>query len=173
MNNITYEHIAPLVNHHETRGQQVLVIFTCPNTGTQVQSSARVSKERNLSNTVASSAQRSISYGIQNVLSHAIRDIFGYNIFGRVASDVARQTVRQVSSLQNNQLSKTDIQRGIVLAFESVNTKFMWDGNRYVLAQDSKQSISLFSQQISSFPIDNSYDKKITMLAFEIGCSQN
>ena len=77
MKNITYENIAPLVHHQETRGRQVLVIFSCPLSGTQIQSSARVVKERNLSNTLSSSAQRSISYGIQNAVSHVIRDIFG------------------------------------------------------------------------------------------------
>ena len=48
----------PLVTHlYETRGRQVLVKFTCPVSGTEVQSSAHVRKEQSMSNTIANNAQ--------------------------------------------------------------------------------------------------------------------
>ena len=53
---------------------------------------------------------RSISYGIQNTVSQVVRDVFGYNLFGRVAGDIARQTVRQVTTQSSNQLSTSEVQ---------------------------------------------------------------
>ena len=161
MKNISYEQIAPLISHYETRGSQVLAIFTCPVSGTQVQSSAHVRQKQSLSNNISNSAQRSISYGIQNTVSQVIRDLFGYNLFGRVAGDIARQTVQHVTTQTNNQLSRSETQEGIVEAFQKVQSKFTWDGTRFISSTEAATYISLFTQQLTSFPIKNSYDKRI------------
>ncbi len=161
MKNLSYEQIAPLVTHHETRGRQVLVKFTCPISGTEFQSSAHVRKEQSMSNTIANNAQRSISYGIQNAVSQVVRDVFGYNLFGRVAGDIARQTVRQVTTQSSNQLSTSEVQKGIIAAFESVYSKFTWDGTRYISSQEAITHIPLFTQQLTAFPITKPYDKRV------------
>jgi hypothetical protein len=161
MKNISYEQIAPLVTHHEIRGRQVLVKFTCPVSGMEIQSSAHVHKEQSMSNSITNSAQRSIAYGIQNAVSQVVRDVFGYNLFGRVAGDVARQTVRQVTSHTTNKLSSQEVQKGILASFESVYSKFTWDGTRYISAQQGPTHIPLFTQQLIAFPIVNQYDKRV------------
>ena len=161
MKQISYDQVAPLVSHHETRGRQVLVMFTCPVSGTQIQSSAHVQQQRSLSNNISNSAQRSISYGIQNTVSQVIRDLFGYNLFGRVAGDIARQTVQHVTTQTSNQLSRSEVQEGIIAAFQKIQSKFTWDGSRFISTQEASSYISLFTQQLTSFPIQKNYDKRI------------
>ena len=161
MTQISYDQIAPLVSHHEIRGRQILAMFTCPVSGTQIQSSAHIQQKQSLSNSISNSAQRSVSYGIQNTVSQVIRDLFGYNLFGRIAGDVARQTVQHVTTQTSNQLSKSEVQEGIVIAFQKIQSKFTWDGTRFISTQEASSYISMFTQQLSSSPIQNAYDKRI------------
>jgi len=102
-------------------------------------------------------------YAAQNAISQAIRSVFGYNVFGRVASDVARQTVYSAATNQNNSLSGAEQQQAIVKAFESVSSRFAWDPKRnsFISASAIQDALSPFDLQLQRAPIQHQYDRMI------------
>ena len=160
---ITYDNIAPLIQNVQVQGRTVQVLFVCPVSQTQVQARYNVPIDNGMGARIQQTAQRSFMYAAQNALSSVIRDVFGYNLFGRVASDVARQTVSSAASNQNRNLSAAEQQNGVIKAFESVSSRFAWDPNRnsFISASALKDALSPFELQLQQAPIQHQYDRMI------------
>ena len=154
---ITYDSIAPLIQDVQTQGRSVLVLFVCPVSQAQVK--ARYNMPRNYSATsrIQQTAQRSFMYAAQNALSQAIRSVFGYNVFGRVASDVARQTMYSAANSQRNSLSAAEQQQAIVKdwCFLSV---CMGPKETLYLRRSHPDGLP-FDLQLQNGPVQHQYDR--------------
>ena len=102
-------------------------------------------------------------YAAQNAISHVIRNVFGYNLFGRAAGDVARQTMYAATSITHNSLSENEKQQAILSAFQSVSNQFTWDSNnsRWISGQAVQSVLSGFEQQQSQHPVQHPYDLQV------------
>lgn len=160
---LNYDVIAPLVQNVQAQGRTVQVVFACPVSQTQVRARHRMPVNNSVGSRIQKSAQRSFMYAAQNALSQVIRNMFGYNILGRVASDVTRQTMHSTMNNHNQNLSAAEQKEAIVQAFQTVSSKFAWDGRRntFVSASALQDALSPFDLQLQKAPIQHNYDKMI------------
>ena len=105
MSQYSMQFIEPLITNIQESGRTVQVIFQCPISGHQVSSRASAQRSNSLGDQVKKSTERSILYAVQRALGQVIRDVFGHNTIGRMASDITRQTVYSASSQMMNGLS--------------------------------------------------------------------
>ena len=163
MQQVTYDSIAPLIQDVQTQGRSVLVLFVCPVSQAQIKARYNMPRNHSATSRIQQTAQRSFMYAAQNALSQAIRSVFGYNVFGRVASDVARQTMYSATNSQRNSLSAAEQQQAIIKAFESVSSRFAWDPKRnsFISASAIQDALSPFDLQLQSGPIQHQYDRMI------------
>ncbi len=160
----THDNIAPLITDLQTTGRTVRVTFRCPVSGQSVSSSHAVPRTSNTSSRLAQTAKRSLMYSLQSTISSAIREVFGYNLVGRVASDVARQAVYSAAQTPSqNTLSSAEQQEAVLAAFAKVSSRFIWDSARghWISAQAAKTLLSPFEQQLSASPISSGYDRAV------------
>ena len=112
---------------------------------------------------IQQSAQRSFMYAAQNALSQVIRNMFGYNVFGRVASDVTRQTMYATMNNSNRNLSAAEQQQAVIQAFKAYHRNL--HGTRveihlYLHLRYKRRCLhSIFNFQQA--PITHNYDKMI------------
>jgi tellurite resistance protein len=160
---ITYDIIAPLIQNVQAQGRTVNVLFVCPVSQAQVQARHNVPINNSMGSRIQKNAQRSFMYAAQNAIAQTIRSVFGYNVFGRMASDVARQTMYSASSNQNRNLSAGEQQEAVIQAFQTVSARFAWDPKRnsFVSATALKDALSLFDLQLQQAPIQHSYDRMV------------
>lgn len=163
MNPMSYDAIAPLIIDLNTQGRSVNVIFQCPISGEKTSARQHVTQQRTMGSQIQQSVQRNTMYAVQNMLSQVIRSVFGYNLLGRVASDVTRQTVYSADNAMRNSLSKSEREQAVVDAFQSVIRKFTWDkaNNRWISAKAAQDTLSPFEQQQQQFPVQHPYDLQI------------
>ena len=163
MSQISYESIAPLIQDLQVRGRTVNVLFVCPVSQERVQARHNMPRNNTATSNIARSAQRSAMYAAQNAVSQVIRNVFGYNLFGRVASDVARQTVYAASNNNQNSLSAKEQKQAVLQAFQSVSSRFAWDAKqqRWLSTSALKETLSPFELQLQRAPITHPYDKGI------------
>ena len=163
MDPTSYSAIEPLISDLKVQGRTINIMFQCPLSQETVSARQHVNKSRTMGSQVKQSAQRSAMYAAQNMLSQVIREVFGYNLFGRVASDVTRKTVHSANSALSNSLSKAEKEQAIVDAFQSVSRKFTWDkaNNRWISAKVVQEALSPFEAQQQQFPISHPYDLQI------------
>jgi hypothetical protein len=154
-----YAQIQPLIANCEVNNRTVRVVFQCPVTGEQTTASHSLRRQAGISNTV----QRSVLYGIQNALSQTIRSMFGYNIFGRIAGDVARQGLSSAQRNMQNTLSQGEQQQAVLAAFQSVASRFYFDPQRntWVSKAAEKELFSPFDLQLNNSPVRHNYDRQL------------
>ncbi|MEL6347363.1 MAG: hypothetical protein AAFV53_29885 [Myxococcota bacterium] len=160
----TYENIAPLIADVQESGRSVRVSFRCPVSNKTVQSSFSMPRDNSTSSRMMDQAKRSMMYSLQSSVSQAIRSVFGYNMVGRVAGDVARQAMYSAASSSNqNTLSRSETQQAILEAFKRVSNQFIWDNSRghWVSASAAKDLMSPFERQLAEAPIQHNYDRQI------------
>ena len=160
---LNYDAIAPLIQNVQAQGRTVQVVFMCPVSQKQVRARHSMPVNNSVGSRIQQSAQRSFMYAAQNALSQVIRNIFGYNVFGRVASDVTRQTMYATMNNSNRNLSAAEQQQAVVQAFQSVSSQFAWDARRntFVSAAALQEALSPFDLQLQQAPIVHNYDKMI------------
>ena len=163
MNQYSMQFIEPLIANIQESGRTVQVVFQCPISGHQVSSRASVQRSNSLSNQVKKSTERSILYAVQRAIGQAIRDAFGHNTFGRMASDITRQTVYSASSQMMNGLSKQEKESTIIEAFKKVERQFTWNADRKQWLSSSAigELLSDFDQQKQKHPVVHPYDIQV------------
>lgn len=163
MNPMSYQAITPLIVDLNVQGRSVNVVFQCPLSGEKKSARQHVSQKRTMGSQIQKSVQRNTMYAVQNMLSQVIRSVFGYNMIGRVASDVTRQTVYSANNAVRNSLSKSEKEQAVINAFQSVSRQFTWDkaNQRWISAKVAKDSLSPFEQQQQQFPVSHPYDLQI------------
>ena len=151
----TQENIAPIIADLQSSGRSVRVVFRCPVSGDQVNASHSVTGRPAASSQMMNSAKRSMMYSLQSAVSTAIRDVFGYNMVGRVASDVARSAVRSATqNTSSNSLSASEQRAAALEAFKKVSSRFVWDSNRghWISAKAAQELLSPFERQLGEHP---------------------
>ena len=163
MNPHSFDAINPLIANLQEQGRTVHVTFQCPITQKQVSARHYASKDTSMSSRMQDTVSRSAMYSIQNAIGRAIRDIFGYNMFGRIASDLARQTVNHTSNNVRNSLSQKEKEQAILQAFQSVSKQFAWDNKnmRWIAANAIQDVLSGFDLQRQQHPVSHPYDLQI------------
>ena len=152
----TQENISPLIADLQASGRSVRVVFRCPVSGDQVNASHSVSGQPAASSQMMNTAKRSMMYSLQSAVSSAIRDVFGYNMVGRVASDVARSAVRSATqNTSRNTLSASEQRDAALEAFKKVSNRFVWDNSRghWISAKAAQDLLSPSSSQCTSRPL--------------------
>ena len=161
----THDNIAPLIADLQTSGRSVRVVFRCPVSGEQINSSHSVRGQAAASSQIMNTAKRSMMYSLQSTVSRAIRDVFGYNnMVGRVASDVARSAVHSAARTSTrNTLSSSEQREATLEAFKKVSSRFVWDTSRghWISARAAKDLLSPFEQQLSEHPVSHNYDRAV------------
>ena len=111
------------------------MVFQCPISGHQVSSRASAQRNTSLGDQVKKSTERSVLSAVQRALSQAIREVFGHNTFGRMASsDITRQTVYTASSKMMNGLSRQEKEHAIIEAFKKVERQFYLERRSQTMA---------------------------------------
>jgi hypothetical protein len=102
-------------------------------------------------------------YAVQRALSEVIRDVFGNNTLGRVASDITRQTVSSASSKVINGLSRQEKDDTILAAFKKIEDQFSWneDKGMWIASTVVEEIFSDFEKQRQHHPIVHPYDIQI------------
>ena len=160
----THDNIAPLIADLKSSGRSVRVVFRCPVSGDQVNANHSVPGQAAASSQMMNTAKRSMMYGLQSAVSTAIRDVFGYNMVSRVASDVARSAVRSASQNTNrNSLSASEERDATLEAFKKVSSRFVWDSGRghWISAKSAKELLSGFERQLGEHPVSHNYDRAV------------
>ena len=163
MSQITYATISPLIFDVQTQGRRIKVVFQCPVSKEQVAASHHQRKANDMTSRVKRSAQQSLMYSAQRAISSLMRGLFGSNMLGRTMSSVAYQTMSSTTRHHRNNLSQSEIDSGVVEAFHTVSSRFVWDKtrNQWLSANAMKEFLSPFQRQFNSAPITHSYDQKI------------
>ena len=159
----TYESLSSIIADVKNNGRSVQVRFVCPVSQKQVQARYTMPTNNSMGARAQQTAQRSFMYAAQNAVSQVLRNVFGYNLFGRVASDVARQTMHTAASNSSRSLSAAEQKEAVVQAFLTVSSQFAWDGKRssWISASALKDALSPFDLQLQEHPITHQYDRMI------------
>lgn len=156
MTQIEYPQIESLIADQEVQGTSVQVTFRCPETSVEVAANASIKK----SATITADASRKVKKGLWNSLrrsvASAITDALGSGTAGRVARDVAGSAMSQQAN--KTAFSKTEIQDAIVTAFQSVQSKFEWSGDKWI---GLKEPTTAFARRLKDAPIEERYDRGI------------
>lgn len=163
MNRYSMQFIEPLIANSQESGRSIQVVFQCPVSGHQVSSRASAQRGTSLGSQVKKRTERSILYAVQRALGQAIRDIFGHNTFGRIASDITRQTVYSASSQMMNGLSRQEKETAIIEAFKKVERQFTWyeDQRQWLSSSAAENILSNFDQQKQNHPVVHPYDIQV------------
>lgn len=158
-----FTHIEPLIVNLQEQGRSVQVMFQCPMTGHQFSGRASAARDHSLGSKVKKNTQQSLLYAAQRALSQVLREVFGHNSLGRMASDVTRRTMYSASSQMMNGLSTKEKEQAIVKAFQSVRQNFMWDENhmRWISKQGHSETVSGFDKQRQEHAISHPYDLQV------------
>ncbi len=126
---IDYRQIAPLVAQQQLTGNRMDVVFQCPVSGKQVQSSATV--RQGMAGRAASSFKRNAMWSLRSSLFSAVRSVLGHGIVGRTASGVLSEaTMGTRTGGSATHYSSGDRQAAIVEAYLRVQNEFVWDSAR-------------------------------------------
>ena len=163
MHTPTYESLASIIGDVHVSGRSVQVRFICPVSQKQVQARYNMPMNNSIGARAQQTAQRSFMYAAQNAVSQVLRNVFGYNLFGRVASDVARQTMYSAASNSSRSLSASEQKEAVVRAFQTVSSQFAWDNNRgsWIAASALQDALSPFDLQLQQHPIAHQYDRMV------------
>ncbi len=156
----SYEKIEPLVASSEQRSTTMNVVFQCPVTGTEVQSSASI--RQGTASRAKSSVKRSLWYSLRSSISYAVRSMVGGGMAGSMAGSAVSGATSRASG-GGYSFSEEEKQAAIVDAFGRVAQKFIWDAgsNRYVSAAHLKDLQSEFSQIIASTELSQKWDRAV------------
>jgi len=160
----THDNIAPLIADLSSSGRSVRVVFRCPVSGDQVNASHAVSGKPAASSQLMNTAKRSMMYSLQRTLSTTIRDVFGYNMVGRMASDVARSAVQTAAQgTSRNTLSAAEQRDAALEAFKTVSSRFVWDNSRghWISTKAATELLSPFERQLGAHPVSHGYDRTV------------
>lgn len=164
MSTPTFANVQPIVQHVDVRGRSVSVRFQCPVSGQTIEARHTVPRDNTMGRRVTDQVKRNLMWSLQSAVASAIRSTMGYNIAGRVASDVARSAmtgVQQQASSQN--LSRAEQQQAVLDAFLTVATQFVWDESRqsWISQSAAAEAMSDFERMLAEAPIQHPYDRMV------------
>ena len=168
MSQINYAQIQPLIGQVDVQNRTVRVVFKCPITGEEVQSSAT---NRQSQSGVTSTVQRSLMYGVQNAISQTIRSVFGYSIFGRIAvetlPDKGFTTPNETHGTVYPILKRS---RPLSLRSSRCHRVFILMHSETTGPQNAqKELLSTFDLQLQQAPVAHNYDRQLlTRMLVEI-----
>lgn len=176
MSDLSYASIAPLIAQAQQGGRAMRFTFRCPVTGQTVQASYTFPNDPGVGSKVTAAAKRSLWYELRREIGYAIRAVFGYNIVGRLASDLANSAMSASRSGVSTaaQYSEEERQVAAVEAFRSVSSQFVWDAknSRWVSRRAIQDTLSPFERQVTEAPIAQPYDRDIlARMLVEVACA--
>lgn len=176
MPDISYANIAPLIADAKQSGRSMRFVFRCPASGQQVQASYMFQVDPGMGSKVAAAAKRSMWYEVRRQVGYALRAAFGYNMVGRMASDMANAAMTASASGRSTapQYSEEEKQIAAVEAFRSVANQFAWDAkeNRWVSRRALQNTMSPFERQVAEHPIEHPYDRDVlARMLVEVSCA--
>jgi hypothetical protein len=160
----SYENVHPLVQSVDVGGRTISVRFACPVSGETIDARHSVPRDSSVGGRVSSQVKRNLMWSLQSAVASAIRSTMGHNMAGRVASDVARSAMsglQQHTSAQT--LSSREQSEGVLAAFMSVQSRFVWDPQRqcWIAAVAAAEAMSDFERMLAAAPIAHPYDRHI------------
>lgn len=176
MSDLSYQNIAPLIASSSQAGRSMRFVFKCPVTGQQVQASYTFQQDPGVSSKVTAAAKRSMWYEVRREVGYAIRSVFGYNIVGRMAADMATaaMTASQSGVSTAPKYSEQEQQVAAVEAFRTVANQFAWDAKngRWISRRALADTMSPFERQVAENPVDHPYDRDVlSRMLVEVTCA--
>lgn len=132
MDAIRYDSIAPNLGEVKVDGAQVQVSWKCPASGqTVATSSATMAADPALTSRIGASVKRSIASELIYGAARVVSGLLG-GAAGRVVSNAAYTAANDLNSRATASVDYTQASReaAIVAAFESVQSRFVWDEGR-------------------------------------------
>ncbi|MCM8525751.1 MAG: TerB family tellurite resistance protein [Lentisphaeraceae bacterium] len=163
MPEITYSNIQANLVNSDVSGRRVSCTFKCPVNGKTVNSSASVAVDRGLMATAKSSATRSIGWSIRSAISRTVRNVLGYGIASKVAGDVVNEGTRDLGRTDNSTLSEREKEKGIVEAFQSVASQFVWndESQQWISSAAAGQELPEFLRLLNEKPVNGKYEQSV------------
>jgi len=156
-----HDAIAPLVSHKRAQGRHLMVTFTCPVSGTHVQSRWAAPQSSGVGSAVARQAKSSLVYEVRRQVLVMIRQTLGYSFAGRMATTAASTAMNNLPGTTSGapSLSAGQQDEGLVEAFKAVAGQFAWAGDRWVHRTAAGQVQGKMDAQLSSAPVTSGYDR--------------
>jgi uncharacterized tellurite resistance protein B-like protein len=159
MTEIHYSEIKPLLSLCEEDEGEMHCIFRCPRTDFEVTSSAHIRRGQGLKDRLADRTVSSVGRNLRWSIWSKARQMLGYSLAGRVASDVLHVAVDEVTPTQV--ITETERQQAVVDAFRRVSSKFRHGSDGWVAATVEEEYKPEFVQQLKRHPIKLRYDRFI------------
>jgi len=158
---LDHDAVAPLVSYQRPQGRHLMVTFTCPVSGTHVQSRWTAPQSSGIGAAVASQAKSSLVYEVRRQVLVMIRQTMGYSFAGRIATNVASTAMNNLPGTTSGapSLSSSQQQQGLLEAFKAVQGQFVWTGDRWVHRSAAGQVQNQMDRQLAKAPVASGYDR--------------
>jgi tellurite resistance protein len=161
MSQSIYQAIQPLIAHAEQQGTTMRVVFRCPVSGQEVESSAGLRQGSSVTSRMSQSAKRSVMWSVRSAIASAVRSAFGSGILGNAVATASRDAMQ--AGEEKLRYSEDDKRDAIERAFQAVATRFVWDTQqgRYIAAQAAGDVMTDFMRQLQAAPATTKYDRSV------------
>jgi hypothetical protein len=153
MAEITYASIEPLLKHAEESSGSIRCTFACPITAGELDATGPLEKGVGLGD--VSSSDDSLLGSLRSTLGGLFSSILG----GPPPLEVTR-----AAGAKHEAYTDSERKAGIVLAFHTVATQFVWDPQteRWISAEGAGELLTEFDRLLKVSPIQQDLDRKIT-----------
>lgn len=161
MSQSIYQAVQPLIAHAEQQGSTMRVVFRCPVSGQEVESSAGLRTGNSMTDRMAQSAKRSLMWSVRSAIASAVRSALGSGILGNAAASVSRDAMS--AGEDRIRYSEDDKRDAVERAFQAVAGRFVWDTQqgRYIAAQAAGDVLTDFMRQLQAAPATTKYDRSV------------
>jgi hypothetical protein len=161
MSQSIYQAIQPLIAHAEQQGASMRVVFRCPVSGQEIESSAGMRQDSSMTSRVSQSAKRSLMWSVRSAIASAVRSALGSGILGNAAASVSRDVMH--AGEEKLRYSEDDKRDAVERAFQAVAGRFVWDTQqgRYIAAQAAGDVMTDFMRQLTAAPPATRYDRGV------------
>jgi hypothetical protein len=124
-----YSDIHALVQSTEQKATRLACVFACPISAKTQKATVDIVQANDSIATKAKARLRGAAIkSLTRSASRGLRSLFGNNAVGRLASELA--TDKGKAAGNDGGFSDEELQRAIVVAFDSVQAQFAWDDER-------------------------------------------
>jgi uncharacterized tellurite resistance protein B-like protein len=166
MGEITYDQVKTVLTSSKVRGSVMHCAFTCPATGTVVESSAPIRKEeggamKKAARAGAERAKRGLFYRLRSQVVRAVAGAVGGGLAGSVAREAAMGATAGIGT--GPSFSKAEKHAAVVDAFEKVKGRFAWDADAgaFHAVEGAGAAGSAFASRLAASPVTGKFEREV------------
>ncbi|MGE0491134.1 MAG: hypothetical protein AB7S38_18140 [Vulcanimicrobiota bacterium] len=153
----TYEQLVPLLRDVEVdrKAGQVRCVFVCPVTGRRLPSSHYIEHSDGVVDSVLDGVSTSFWYNLRRRVFGTVVSYFNSGLMRDVVEGTANSLLYRGDE---RFISESEVQAGVVRAFEAVAHEFHWDREGWVAREVVEQFAGDFHRQLRDYPIQTRYE---------------